>query len=94
LERISCDSCGGSDFYEQDGFAVCIFCRSKYDITELKKRQVGGMSAEVSSGSSVQTLLDKAEKHWKMGDKAKAKKLYAQVLEFDPSNDVARQRSK
>ena len=52
------------------------------------------MSAEVSSDSSIKTLLDRAEKYWKMGDKAKAKKLYAQVLEFDPTNETARKRSK
>ena len=94
MERIDCETCGGSEFIEQDGFAVCTFCRSKYDITELRKRQVGGMSAEVSSDSSIKTLLDRAERFWKTGDKAKAKKLYAQVLEFDPTNETARKRSK
>ena len=93
MERIACTACGSSDFYEQDGFAFCSYCRSRYDITELKKRQVGGMSAEVSSDSSIQILLDKAEVLWKTGDRAKARKLYAQVLEFDPTNSIARSRS-
>ena len=94
MERILCETCGSNDFFEKDGFAFCAYCRSKYDITELKKHQIGGESAEISPFTSVQLLQEKAEKLWKRGDADKARKLYAQILEIDPLNDIARKRSK
>jgi uncharacterized Zn finger protein (UPF0148 family) len=94
MKLVVCEKCGANDFLEVDEFMICKYCHSKYSTREIAERNKSKVTpaASVSFGDSTQRLLDKAEKCWKSGDKTRAKRLYSQILEIDPLNQVARKR--
>jgi hypothetical protein len=81
MKLLICEKCGGSDFFEQDSFRVCTFCRSKYAI---QSEDVLPPDSSISVGDDVRMLLQKCQ-----DDPANAQKYASLVLDIDPNNLVA-----
>lgn len=82
VKLIKCAKCGGSDFVEQEGYSVCLYCRSKYDIyTDAKHSQ----NSYIAIDDDIEILLKKCR-----ASPANAKKYANLILDIDPNNAEAK----
>jgi hypothetical protein len=82
LKLVKCTKCSSKELIEQDGYVLCLFCRSRFvpqpeDIPE--KDTVVGLD------SDIEMLLRKCEE-----DPANRQRYAGLVLDLDPTNSVAR----
>ncbi len=77
-----CESCGSSEFHEEDGYRICNHCGTKYIITEEDKRVI---QSNIDLREDVARLLEKAR-----SDPARARKYAQRVLEIDQNNVEAK----
>ena len=82
MKLVSCTRCSSKDLFEEDGYVVCSYCRSRFvphadDL--LTKETVIGLHSDIES------LLQKCE-----DDPANRGRYAALVLDIDPTNQAAR----
>ncbi len=93
MKEVKCEYCGASSFVNQGEFTFCSYCRAKFVTKSLYNQgHVSTRPPIISLTGSTQILLERAELYWRTGERDKAKKLYAQVLELDATNPIARSR--
>jgi hypothetical protein len=83
MRLIDCANCGSKELAEEDGFIVCIYCKTKYvpeaDDVPNKKTVIG-------IASDIQVLLNKCKI-----DPANRRRYANLVLDIDPNNTEAKQ---
>ena len=82
MELLTCMRCGASDFYEQDGYRICYYCRSQHVIE----------SAGTQSFESIIALDDDVERLLQQcrNDPAHAQRYASLALDIDPANAEAK----
>ena len=85
MKVLKCQGCGSTDFYEENGYRICLFCGTKHLITRDDKNEMPRES-EISLDDDVQKLLQK----WKE-DPERADKYAELILQIDPNNEKALQ---
>lgn len=80
MKALVCEHCGGDEFEEKGGYRICLYCKSKFEISQKSKKN----TATISLNDDVQRLLDKCKK-----DPARAFKYATLALEMDPTNEEA-----
>ena len=75
-----CQNCGASSFVYKDGYKVCEFCGTRYELEgdEIKK------SSKISLKSDIDILLEKCK-----NEPTKAKMYANRILDIDPTNKEA-----
>jgi hypothetical protein len=81
MKTILCEHCGASDFTEKDGYRICNYCGSKFEIT---MSDLGIKESGICITDDVQRLLYKCRT-----DKKNAKKYANLILDIDPTNEEA-----
>ena len=81
MKRFECSACGATDLYEEDGYVICRYCRSKF-----KKSIENGFGKEssIELDIDVKRLIEKIEK-----EPQNAKKYAQLILTIDPHNEYA-----
>ena len=79
-DLANCTQCGGSRLFEDDGFVVCAYCRSRFksQVDELANRTTIGVF------SDIQMLLQKCR-----DDPANRRRYASLILDIDPTNHEA-----
>ena len=83
MKRFDCECCGSSKFSTEDGFRICAFCGTKYQI-EKADIPVIPKTSNIALNDDVQLLLQKCKT-----DPANAKRYASLVLDIDPNNQEA-----
>ena len=81
MKAIVCEHCGGDEFMEKDGYRVCRYCKSRFNIPKEEK----AADSKISLNEDVQRLLDKCKK-----EPFRARRYATLILEIDPNNKEAR----
>lgn len=81
MKQTTCQNCGADEFIIKDGFKICKYCNSKYELTPDEKPT---KTATVSLNSDVERLLEKCRK-----DPKKASRYAGLILDIDPTNKEA-----
>jgi hypothetical protein len=81
MKLINCEKCGGNDFFEQNGYRICRYCRSKY---ALHADDIFPQGSRISLGEDIKMLLQKCQ-----ADPANARRYANLILDIDPGNDEA-----
>ncbi|MBT9767421.1 MAG: TFIIB-type zinc finger domain-containing protein [Anaerotignum faecicola] len=77
MKQIVCPNCGANDFVIKDGYKVCSYCDTKFEIKNKTK-------VAVSLEDDVQQLLQKCKMN-----PANARRYANLILEIDPNNKEA-----
>lgn len=86
MKVLKCQGCGSTDFYEENGYRICLYCGTKHLITREDKKEVPKES-KIELNEDVQRLLQK----WKE-DPSRATKYAELILQIDPNNKQALQQ--
>lgn len=80
---IDCPCCGSKELNENDGFIVCVYCRTKYspqpNDTQVTETRIGIVS-------DIQALLQKCRE-----DPSNRRRFANLILDIDPTNQEAKQ---
>ena len=82
MKLLTCMNCGASEFYEQDGYSVCCYCRSKHIAQPDDKPP---MESTIALNDDVSRLLKKCQ-----DEPANARRYASLILDIDPGNAEAR----
>lgn len=82
MKLLNCQKCGARDMFEQNGYRICCYCRSKYD---LHAEDIIAHSSKISLGEDIKMLLQKCR-----DDPANARRYANLILDIDPSNNEAK----
>lgn len=77
-----CERCGGGEFFYQDGYRICQYCKSKYFISHNDAKQKG---STISLDKDIKMLLQKCR-----DDPANAQRYASLILDMDPGNAEAK----
>ena len=88
MKQLRCPSCGSLELNEEGRFYVCQYCGGKIE------RDTSKLAANVSSSSSADRIIERADMYWNVGKKDKARQLYRQALDIDATNEKARSRAR
>lgn len=81
MKRFECSACGANDLYEENGYAICKYCGTKFK----KTREDGFIEdSSIELDNDVKRLIEKIEK-----EPQNAKKYAQLILTLDPHNDYA-----
>ena len=81
MKLIACEKCGSNDMFEENGYMVCKYCKSKY---VLKESDLSVKSSNIAIDNDIRMLLEKCKK-----DPINAKRYANLVLDIDPTNNEA-----
>lgn len=81
MKLLTCEKCGASDFFEQNDYRICRYCRSKY---ALQTEDLPPKSSTIALDDDVKILLQKCR-----SDPANARRYASLILDIDPSNTEA-----
>lgn len=78
MKLVRCTRCGSRELVEEDGFAVCTYCRSRFapQADDLPKRET-----VIGVHSDIQLLLNKCK-----ADPANSRRYANLILDLDPNN--------
>ena len=82
MKQSFCSNCGADAFIFKDGYKVCKYCNSRYD---LDRSDIPSKKSEVSLLSDIDILLQKCK-----DDPLHAKKYAGLILDIDPTNREAK----
>lgn len=83
MKLVECSNCGSNELFEENGFAVCAFCRLKF-VPGAGDRPNSG--AAISVYDDIQELLGKCR-----SDPANRRRYANLILDLDPTNFEAAQ---
>jgi DNA-directed RNA polymerase subunit RPC12/RpoP len=81
LHAVVCEKCGANDLYEENGYRICRYCRSKFLLTSNDFSIKG---SNITLTDDVIMLLQKCK-----ADPRNARKYANLVLDIDPDNAEA-----
>lgn len=90
MKKLICESCGGSSFKIEDGFRVCNYCGTQYELPFARKTieqsngSSGNKNTKIDINKDVQILLEKCRK-----DPSNASRYANLILDIDPTNREA-----
>jgi len=73
-----CSNCGADAFIIKDGYKVCKYCNTRY---QVNKNDIPKASSTVSVQSDIEILLQKCK-----DDPANARRYANRILDIDPTN--------
>ena len=76
--KLTCDSCGASDFRIEKGFRICNYCDSKYAVEQKKE-------SHISLSDDISALLRKYQT-----EPRNARKYANLILDIDPTKKEAK----
>lgn len=79
MKRNTCLNCGADVFIVKDGFKVCKYCESRYEIESTTKK------SSISLQNDIDNLLLKCREN-----PTKAYKYASLILDIDPTNREAK----
>ena len=81
MKLVGCARCGSRELLEEDGFAVCPYCRSRFtpQADDLPRKDT-----VIGVHSDIQMLLQKCE-----DDPANSRRYANLILDLDPTNHEA-----
>lgn len=82
MQSFVCESCGGREFTDENGYRICAFCGGKY---KLEKEDVPQKESFIAIDDDVTRLLKKCE-----AEPFNAKKYANLILDIDPTNAEAK----
>jgi hypothetical protein len=82
MKIIDCKSCGSSDLFEEAGYFVCSFCRSKH---VPSAGDIPAPESVIALESDVEVLLRKC-----VEDPANRRRYVSLILDIDPNNQQVR----
>lgn len=80
MKQLICPGCGSQEFKEENGFKICCYCESKFEI----EKKPSTINTQISLENDVTRLLRKCK-----DDPANAKKYANLILDIDPCNEDA-----
>ena len=83
MKRVDCVTCGGNDFYEENGYWICNYCGAKYKKTA---EDIAAKKSTIDLNADVIILLEKIK-----SDPTNAAQYAKLILEIDPNNESALQ---
>lgn len=81
MKLVECTRCGSKDLNEEKGYAVCVFCRSKFLLNTEDRTPP---RTEISIESDIEALLCKCR-----ADPANSRRYANLILDIDPTNREA-----
>ena len=81
MKQTFCSNCGANAFIIKDGYKVCKYCNTRY---EMEKEDLPKRRSIVSIQSDIDILLQKCK-----DDPAHAKRYAGRILDIDPTNREA-----
>ncbi len=81
MKELVCSHCGASDWQTIDGFKVCSYCGTNY---QLEKEDIPMKNSTISLEDDVANLLKKCR-----NEPHNAKKYANLILDIDPANTEA-----
>ncbi len=81
MKLLVCERCGGDEFTEQEGYRICRYCKSRFQITN---EDITKVSTTISLNEDVVRLLEKCRT-----DPKNARRYAGLVLDIDPTNQEA-----
>lgn len=81
MKLVECTRCGSKELYEESGYAVCAYCRSRFtpQLDDAPRR-----GSVISVQSDIEDLLQKCR-----DDPAQSFRYASLILDIDPTNDEA-----
>ena len=81
MKVVKCTQCGSQELSEEGGYVTCIYCQSRFTLTDGERPIKESM---ISVGSDIESLLQKCrDEPWNSRRYAKL------VLDMDPNNQEA-----
>lgn len=80
MKKLLCEACGANDLLTKNGYLICNYCGSKYQIETDNKK-----NSEISLDDDIARLLSKCKT-----DPKNARKYANLILDIDPSNSEAK----
>lgn len=77
---LVCENCGGKEWLNKDGYRICQYCGSSYQLLPEEKVK----SSSIALNDDVERLLKKCREN-----PAQARKYANLVLDIDPTNKEA-----
>lgn len=81
MKPIECARCGSGELFEEEGYAVCAYCRSRHALQPGMNPQ---HETVMDLLSDIQLLLQKCE-----SDPANSRRYANLILDIDPTNQNA-----
>lgn len=81
MKQYVCENCGSHDFFEQNGYKICHYCGSKF---QMSSTDVPLKCSTIALEDDVSILLRKCQ-----ADPNQAHRYASLVLDIDPSNKEA-----
>jgi hypothetical protein len=81
MKLLTCEKCGGNDLFEQNGYRICRYCRSKYSLHAEDLLPQGSI---IALDEDIKMLLLKC-----LDDPVNARRYASLILDIDPSNTEA-----
>ena len=81
MKQVICVSCGASEYIEINGYRVCQYCDTKFDISY---ENISSNQSYISLNDDIKMLLKKCQE-----DPINARRYANLVLDLDPGNDEA-----
>lgn len=78
MKMMYCERCGGDEFREENGYRVCRFCKTKY---QLQREEMLVPESSISVNDDIQRLLNLCKEN-----PANASKYAGLILDIDPTN--------
>jgi hypothetical protein len=82
MKLFICEKCGGNDFFEQNGYKICRYCRTQYAVMS---EDMLPKDSNIAINNDVQMLLQKCRT-----DPANASRYASLILDIDPGNAEAK----
>jgi uncharacterized Zn finger protein (UPF0148 family) len=82
MKLLVCEKCGGSDFFEQTGYKICSYCRSKYAV---QSEDMISQDSIIALNDDVERLLQRCR-----DDPSNAHRYASLILDIDHSNVMAK----
>lgn len=82
MRAFICESCGGREYTDENGYRICAFCGGKY---KLDKEDIPLKQSSIAIDNDVTRLLKKCE-----AEPNNARKYANLILDIDPSNKEAK----
>lgn len=82
MREVKCMNCGANEWLDKNGFRVCAYCGTKF---QLEAEDVSFRKSKIALNSDVERLLEKCRKN-----PSRARRFANLILDIDPSNEEAR----
>jgi len=82
MKIIDCKSCGSSELFEEAGYFICAFCRSRF---APSAEDIPRPESVIALESDVEVLLRKC-----VEDPANRRRYVSLILDLDPNNQQVR----